>query len=129
MCPILWRICYATLEERFLTKEKDNTVNCLLKRLVNFESVILELQFEATLLLDALALFDDVADKYPCLKPRLKDYATTIENANFEQVIVNVQHGHDNALELVERKAIRRFFEMAAKGPMPSLGPQWKSQN
>lgn len=69
-------------------QEKKGTVDCILNRLANFETVTLELWSDSTLLLDACALFDDIADKYFRLMHRLNDRATFAEYSNFKQAIL-----------------------------------------
>lgn len=69
--PLLLLLDYAKVEKLFLTEEEVVAVNRFVKRSTDFEFIIPQLRFDATLLSDARALFDRVDNKDRSFKHRI----------------------------------------------------------
>lgn len=106
MRPFLRQINYSKAEKLFQVEEDEGTVDGFQNCLSSLELVTLELQFDATLLLEARALFNEVDDECFYSQHRLNSNATIVENGNFEQPIVKVQRDYENVLKAVWQKAI-----------------------
>lgn len=98
------------LPDVLLNADENIEVEVCVKHLAGLGSVILELQNNATSIVDARIMFDGFCWKYHSLDIRIGERANIVGNVNFENEIVKIQWEVEASREKMEEWAAENLL-------------------
>ncbi|KAF0706983.1 hypothetical protein AaE_013834 [Aphanomyces astaci] len=104
------------IDNLLLSVRQERDIDVLLAKLIDLNSVTLELQDEAITLADVRGLFDEVVGEFPSANERLRPGASIIQDPHFEAGVVKVLMHMSPSLTDQERLSIARLAVTAGMG-------------
>lgn len=103
---------------------EERQIDAVLRDMKNLEGIQVDLQTDEMTLLDVRDSFDEVLDKFPQMRDRLKEDARIVHNPTFEAAVCRIQAGREDDLNDEQRAAVAHLRKPASAGESSVAGEE-----